>query len=364
MFRLSIAAICVAALALAGAAAPAELRQSKAPIVVNTTEELKAALVPANAGRRILVRAGTYEVDIALTVPKGATLEGEGVMQGGDLPTGFAPGTATRIVALGGVIGDLLTLMDHVSLRRLLLEDVRGRSGNVVGLVSHAPRTSISTSIFECEIVNPNESSGGPEGPTGAGIVALTRNSPPTDDGDPPPHEGARLELELERSIIRAPHRALFAMNFASRGRIQLELEENVIGSTLEAIGGISRPDEVSLARRSRSDVHVNLYAASGQFSMGWQIGGGSNPRFPSTAGTSLNRVEVESEDDRIEGSQWGIYAFAGRRTNDVVGPSSSNTVELELRDLAIRTIEAGADLRLFAAEAGDAYPPRRPQRG
>jgi hypothetical protein len=355
MFRLSIAAICVAALALAGAAAPAELRHSKAPIVVDTAGELKAALVPANAGRRILVRAGTYEVDSALTVPKGATLEGEGVMQGRDLPTGFVAGTATRIVALPSVSGDLFTLMDDASLRRLLLEDVLGRSGNVVGVVSHAPRTSISASIFECEIVNPNRAGGGLEGPTGAGIVALTRN--PGREHSPPPHEGAQIELELERSIVRAPDRALFAMNFASRGRVEVELEENVIASTLEAIGGISRPDAVSRATITIKS-RANLYAATGPRSLGWQIGGGSNPPFASTAGTSLNGVEVQSKDDLIEGAETGIFAFAGRRGNDVVGPSSSNTVELELRDLTIRTHDAGADLVLFAALAGDAFTP------
>ena len=292
------------------------------------------------------MRAGTYEVDVGLTVPKGATLEGAGTMLGGDLPTGFAPGTATRIVALASVTGNLLTLMDDASLRGLLLEDVLGRSGNVVGVVSHAPRRSLSASIFECEIVNPNHASEGLEGPTGAGIVALTRN--PGQENAPPPHEGAQIELKLERSIVRAPDRALCAMNFASRGRVDLELAENVIASTLEAIGGISRPDEVSRATIT-IESRANLYAATGPHSLGWQIGGGSSPRLPTTAGTFLNRVEVESKDDGIEGAETGIFAFAGRR-GDIAGPSSDNTVELELRDLAIRTRAGGADLVLFAA--------------
>ena len=299
------------------------------------------------------MRAGTYEVDVGLTVPKGATLEGEGVMRGGDLPTGFAAGTVTKIVALGSFTGDLLTLMDDVSLRRLLLEDVVGRTGNVVGVVSHAPRRSVSASIFECEIVNPNSAGAGLEGPTGGGIVALTRN--PGREEAPPPHEGARIKVKLERSIVRAPDRALFAMNFATRGRIKVELEENVIGSTLEAIGGISRPDEVSRATIAIAS-HANLYAATGS---GWQIGGGSSPRFETTTGTFLNRVEVKSKDDRIEGAQTGISAFAGRRGD--AGPSSGNAVELKLRDLVIRTNGGAhaADLVLVAARSeGGTLPP------
>src|SRR5688572_27065269 len=49
-------------------------------IVVSSAAELVAALVPENAGRRIRVRFGTYDVSQPLLVPDGATLEGEGVM--------------------------------------------------------------------------------------------------------------------------------------------------------------------------------------------------------------------------------------------------------------------------------------------
>src|SRR5436190_12516681 len=50
-------------------------------IVVTSSAELVAALVPANAGHRILVHAGSYNLGQTLVVPDGATLEGEGVMQ-------------------------------------------------------------------------------------------------------------------------------------------------------------------------------------------------------------------------------------------------------------------------------------------
>jgi hypothetical protein len=126
------------------------------PIVVDTSEDLKAALVAANAGRRIVVRAGTYRVDGPLTVPEKATLQGAGDMLGGDLPSGFEPRTETKIVALPSFDGDLLRLRNHASLRGLVIEDALGRSGNAIAVVSRGLGDSVSASILECEIVNPN----------------------------------------------------------------------------------------------------------------------------------------------------------------------------------------------------------------
>ena len=76
-------------LALVGVAAPMRANT----IVVTTTAELQAALTPANAGKRILVRSGEYEVGHALTVPDDATLVGEGEMTFDDagLPAGIVP---------------------------------------------------------------------------------------------------------------------------------------------------------------------------------------------------------------------------------------------------------------------------------
>jgi hypothetical protein len=151
------------------------------PIVVNTAEDLKNALVPANAGRLILVQAGSYAVDSSLTIPDGATLEGEGVMLIAGSPAGFVPATITRIVALSSVERDLLTLGSNASLRGLVIEDiprpVRGadfsRLGNAIAVGSTDPGSSTSASIVECEIVNPNPTQpGGPDGPNGGAIAA------------------------------------------------------------------------------------------------------------------------------------------------------------------------------------------------
>lgn len=356
MYRF-IAAFCVVALA-AAAAGPAQSR-GRAPIVVDTTNELRDALVEAEAGQRILVRAGTYAVDGPLAVPDGVTLEGEGVMLGGGLPTRFKPGTETTIVALSTLEGDLLTLGDNTVVRRLLLQDTRDRVGNVVAVLSRGPDSSVSASIVECEIVNPDPlDQAGVDGPTGGGVVALTRNPA---RGDPPaPDTGATVNVQIERSIVRAPGRALFAMNFAPNGRVEVGLTENVVEGTLEAIGGLSRPDRVSGATttiHSRS----NLYTPPAPSGFGWMIGGGSSPPFAIAGGqeTSSNHLDVDSADDRIEGALVAIDAFAGRRRSDTAGLSSDNTAELQLRDLDIQTTGAdAADLRLRAAESSGEFLP------
>src|SRR4051812_22300186 len=144
------------------------------PIVVNNTRALEKALVDANAGRRIVVQKGTYSVAQTLTVPDGATLEGEGRMVGGVSPVGFAPGGVTAIVAASGLDGDVLRLGNGASLRNLKVEDVlRGpnRAGNVIGVVSRREWDVVAASIVDCEILNPNAGGPpGPDGPTAGGI--------------------------------------------------------------------------------------------------------------------------------------------------------------------------------------------------
>ena len=328
-----------------------------APIVVSNSDQLKAALVDANAGRTIHVRAGTYRVDVPLTVPVGATLEGEGVMLGDDLPAGFRPGTETRLVAHGTFTGDMLRMRNGVSVRRLSVEDVSGRNGNVIGVVSERPRDSVAASISECRIVNPNPPGVSRDGPTGGGIVALTRNR--ALGADPPPDVGSTIKVQITRSIVSAAGRALFAMNFAQGGRVNLVLSDNVVAGTLEAFGGISRPDTVSGAAVAIVS-EQNVYRPPAESGIGWQIGGGSSAPIPSpTAGTFGNRVSVVSSGDAIEGAVEGIFAFAGQRLNALAGPSSDNSVQLDLLGLRIRTSGPGAaDLELVGAIALGEFPP------
>ena len=205
---------------LVGAAAPL-LAET---IVVTTTAELEAALTPANAGMRILVRAGEYELSQALTVPDNATLVGEGEMIFDDsgLPTGFAADGRTVLRSTPTLVGDVLTLGDGAMLRGLVIEDAPGRQGgNQVVVSSRAVGDFLSAVLDKVEIINPNPAGIVPAGPTGAALVVMTRN--PNLGQSPPPHEGAVIEVEMRRSIVRASSRGtgVFAINFASHFRRQ-----------------------------------------------------------------------------------------------------------------------------------------------
>jgi hypothetical protein len=339
---------------MVGGAAP--LRAD--PIVVTTTAELEAALTPANEGRRILVRAGEYEVSQALTVPDDATVVGEGEMAFDEsgLPTGFAPSGRTVIRSTPTLIGDVLTLGDGSTLRGLVIEDAPGRTGgNAVVVSSRAAGDFISALLAEVEIVNPNPAGIVPAGPTGSALVVTTRN--PNLGQDPPPHEGAVIRVEMRRSIVRSPSRGtgVFAINFASHTEISLVLHRNVIGAGLIATGGVSRPDAVtgaSVSIESRRNVYWNQSGLTGI--LGWNlIGGAGSPAFPSASSTS-NRLRVHSGEDSIQGFQVGIAAIGGQRFLAVSEPSSSNRLEMELHGLRVQTTTEplATDLRLFGARS------------
>lgn len=110
-------------------------------VTVTTTAELLAALSPENAGRRILLRSGTYDIDRPLTIPDGITPEGEGTMHpdGAGFPTGFGSSVHVTLQMTANVPDDMLTLGDGVTLRRLEVVDRTGRSGNVVAVYSRRP---------------------------------------------------------------------------------------------------------------------------------------------------------------------------------------------------------------------------------
>jgi hypothetical protein len=339
---------------LLGAAAP--LRADA--IVVTTTTELEAALSPANAGMRILVRAGEYEISQALTVPDDATLVGEGEMifDESGVPTGFAPNGRTVIRSTPTLVGDVLTLGDGATLRGLVIEDALGRQGgNPVVVSSRAAGDFISALLDVCEIINPNPAGIVPAGPTGSALVAITRN--PNLGQDPPAHEGAVIRVEMRRSIVRSPSRGngVFAINFASHSEISLVLQRNVIGGGLVATGGVSRPDAVtgaSVSIESRRNVYWNQSGLAG--TLGWNlIGGAGSPAFPSASST-LNRLRIHSEEDTIQGFRLGIVAIGGQRFLAGSEPSSSNSVEMRLHGLHVQTTTEplAADLVLFGARS------------
>ena len=352
---------------------PASLESVAGTVVVSTAAELVAALSPDNAGQRILLRAGTYALTTPLTVPDGATLEGEGVMQFDEagLPIGFGAGAQTTLTMSANVPGNMLTLGNGTTLRRLKVADLAGRGGNVVAVLSRKAGDRVSATIAETEIVNANPSGVGPDGPTGRGLLVLTRN--PSLGADPAPDEGAAVTARMGRSVIRSPAAGagLFAINFAAFGRVSVTLDDNVIGGGIDADGGVSRPDAVHDAT-VLIESHRNLYRddspdACATPHLGWSLTGGSGPPAPLPVGeTARNSLSVHSVDDRIEGFGSGVVAAGARRyfPSPIAGPSTGNRLELELLRGTISTPScAGApfvrDVDLAGAfAAGDDFSP------
>lgn len=315
-------------------------------IVVTTAAELQSALSPANAGARILVRAGVYDVSQALTVPDGAALVGEGVMSFDEsgLPTGFEPAGRTLLRATAAVVGNVLTLGDGATVRGLAIQDVVGRlvPGSGVAVVSRAAGDFISARVEECEIVNPN-----PPG-NSRGLVVMTLN-PDLE----PPHEGAVLRVQLTRSIVRSPGGAngIFAINFASHSEIGLDLESNVVGGGLSSAGGVGLPDAVTQAGVVIQSSH-NLYRSESlaPTGVGWQLFAGADAPIPLivSQASTFNTLQMHSMDDTLAGFATGIVAAGGRRINALSGTISSNRVELNLGGTLLQTTTA--DLRLSGA--------------
>ena len=289
--------------------------------VISNSAELIAALVPANAGRRFRIRAGTYDIVQPLTVPDRVTIEGEGVMSFAPdgHPIGFstAPRTTLRMTTSAG--GDLLTLGDGVTVRNVEIVDLAGRSGNIVAVGSRRPGDRVSATIIESVIVNPNPLTIGGGGALGRGLYITTRNL--SMGADPPPHNKAAVAVRLLRSVIRSPGGGggLFAFNFSANSRISLEINRNVIGGSNEANGGVSRPDAVH-----DSQVHIasenNIYRNEWQDQcasalLGWNLTGGSGAPIPlELPETARNRLRLRSVNDRIEGFTTGVLATGGRR--------------------------------------------------
>jgi hypothetical protein len=340
-------------------------------IGVGTSAELVAALVPENAGRLIRVRSGTYTVSQPLFVPDGATLEGEGEMllDGSGLPTGFAEGTRTAITMTANIAGDVLTLGDGATVRQLAIDDLAGRVGNAIGVVSRNAGDRVSATITEVEITNPNAHAVAPSGPTGCGVTVLSQN--PNLGSDPPAHAGAVISATITRSLIRSPATGtgcgLFAFNFAPLASVSVTLAGNVVGGGIIANGGVSRPDAV---HDSRTMIHSrrNLYRDDSpnpcvSRHLGWNINGGSGAPVPlQIPETARNSVRLHSLRDRIEGFTNAILAVGGRRffASPTAGPVTDNSVDLELIGTTISTSECpgavpGADFRLAGALVSNA---------
>jgi hypothetical protein len=349
---------------VAFAAAAQEFRGE--PFRVATSEALYAALEQVDPPELVELAQGEYAIDRPMTVPDGTTLVGAGVMRydAAGLPAGFEPGAETTLRVTQSFPGDALALANRASIRGLVVHEfatggdaVAGRDGSTVVVASRAPGDVVNASVVECEIHNSNSFGFAEEGPTGHAVLVMSRN--PRRHLDPPPHGDATLDVQIERTIIRAPvgGGALFAINFAPRATVRLELTRNRIEGPVIVTGGVSRPELVTEARTIVRSEHNQYGAANGPpHQWAWTIiGASSTPHYPHpyTAGARLNSVEFRSNGDRIDGAISGVHAIGGRRFHSTSGPVSDNRAELDLQDLQIRTVAAdGADLVLRGALA------------
>jgi hypothetical protein len=345
---------------------------------ISSPAELAAALDPANAGRRIRLRPGVYDIDQPLMLPDRMTLAGAGVMRFDPegRPTGFSDETRTTLRVTANFSGDVLTLGDSATLRNLEIVDLAGRSGNVVAVVSRRAGDRISATIIESVIANPNPLTIGAGGSLGRGLFVITRN--PNLGSDPPAHEGTALSVRMMRSMIQSPGGGggLFAYNFAAGSRITVDVSRSVIGGSNEAAGGVSRPDAVHDSEtllRSQGNLYRNEWADPCVSPLtGWNLTGGAGTPIPiPLPPTTKNRLVVRSVDDRIEGFTTTVLATGSRRFfgEPLNPPPTDNSIDLQLigtvistpdcggagrtgntMGLAIARMEAAADFRLSGA--------------
>ena len=313
------------------------------PSPVDTAANLIDALNRARPGDTITLRSQEYKVETPLFVLDGVTLQGAIMMQldAQGLPVGFQGTTTTITANAPNFPGNLLTLGNQSLVRRVRLDganqvgfDGDGCGGNVVAVASPGKDKIVSATIEECELINKLPSAGGSDsdGPTGGAILAYTRNPQKPAPPDPPPHEGARVTVTVRRSIVDAPNKgkAVFAMNFASGGRVTVKLENNVVRGPLDVIGGLSRPDAVFGATTTIDSGGNHFSPQSGSGAEAWQIIGGSSSPFGGNANADSNTARVKSTDDQIENFLDGIVAIGGRQLPGG-GTCSNNTVNLTL---------------------------------
>jgi hypothetical protein len=305
----------------------------------------------------VLLQSGEYEMSRTLVIPDGVTLLGSGAMKldaGGRLPSGFDPTTRTVVKSTAGFQGDVLVLGNRSVVRGLTIEDVAGRStGNVVVARTRGAGSEVSTTLEDCEVINPNHPGGTNEGPSGSAVVAI---SPPLTANDTA-GVGSSVELRMSHCIVRSPlGSGVFATNFAPRSRISLVLTDNIIVGGLTASAGASRPFAVSGATatvESRGNV-FRADSATPPDVAGWLVSAVATPlEGAAPQAASKNTLHLSSTGDRIEGFQVAIVASGAMRHIPQAGPLSENVATLELRQTEIRSL--GADLVLSGAWSASA---------
>lgn len=356
-------------------------------IQVYDSAQLQQALTPANAGKKILVHAGEYEVSTTLVVPDRATVRGEGKMLYDDgLPEGFVAGSATVLQATLALKGNILEMGNGASLENVLVRDLdlgpgglcapsesqqcsadrqrccTANRGNLVSVSSRFPQDSVAATISECELDNPNFSGIAPNGPSGRGVLVITRNLNLANN--PPAETDSKLVATMIHSVYRAARggSGVFAVNFAARSKIDILVVGNRLEGGIDANGGVSRPDAVDHSSTSIASVG-NLFKPSVPGTIvGMQITGGSGApiAFPLDIGSEYNRLDLISLRDRIEDAAVGILATGSRRyfgPEAHVGPSSHNQLNLQLYGTEFSNSDF-SDLYLVGAGSAGNYSP------
>jgi hypothetical protein len=285
------------------------------------------------------------------------------------LPTGFAAGTRTTLRMTTNIPGNVLKLNNGVTVRRLAIEDLAGRTGNAIGILSRSVADTVDATLDENEIINPNPHVVVLSGGSGCGVYVVTDN--PNMGAPPPAHDYSRLSAKVTRSLIRSSTTAtscgVFAFNFASLSTVSVALARNVVGGGMIVSGGVSRPDAVHDSRaviQSQRNLYLNEAPnRCAPVRLGWNLQAGSGTPVPLVIGaTERNSLKIHSQDDRIEGFTTGVFGAGGRRFfgSPTAGPSSNNTADLELIGTTISTpsCSAGilvADFRLAGAIVANA---------
>ena len=167
--------------------------------------DLINALIPRNAGRTIRATESGSTRSRTSAVPDGATLQGAGEMQFDDqgLPIGFKPGTTTTITAKYNLAGNLLTLGNRSSVRRLVLQGA-SQVGTwmtlaAAGTSSPSPHGARTTSSRQrSRSANSSTRSSQVAGPTGR----RGARSSPTRAIPKNPHP-IRRRTRMRRSLLR-----------------------------------------------------------------------------------------------------------------------------------------------------------------
>jgi hypothetical protein len=347
-------------------------------IEVTNSDELAAAVVPANAGMTIHVQSSCAPciVKNTLVVPDGASIVGDGVMTGEGRDMAFVEGTYPTLQADPSLTGNMLVLDDGNALSGFRLQDVQAqnsdgtfspRRGNVIAVYARQAGDSISVNLTDMDIGQPNIQQVTPQGPLGTGVIFLV----PSTCGN------SVLNGQLSHSILRttqypggARPEALFAISYASGTQIDLSVSHNFFtggGVAYSLHAGVPHPFPLT-GSSLVVDSNANTFVFDGPMPdpvEAWGISAGSSVPAPIRFGASSvgNYFSLVSTDDVIEGYGTGIRAIAGWRSFGFqavqpvpsgtwagISGISDNTAELTLR--AMKVHATVVDLLFSAGEA------------